>query len=352
MRAISIISAVAILAGVLWAQDVMRAQANGALGRSWQQYRLGHLKSAESLAAEAAGRNPQSVEAKTLLALIHAGQGQCATQLPLLQDAWNSTTPAELRKLAGLAAVQCAITQDKPEAGIATLDALRQAYPNDADVLYLGAKLYMKGWNKQVSEMFAKAPSSYRVNQLSGEIFETQGNFAEAAAEYAKAIAKNPEAINLHFRRGRVLLLASHEPATLAQAKQEFEVELSLNAEDAAAVYQIGQILEAQSHHELAVARFEQAQALRPEFPEVLLALAKSRVRDNRLPEGIALLSQVIALQPANETAHYQLMLAYRKSGKLEEAAREKATLDQLQKPPNGEFSDFLKKLGEKLAQP
>ena len=343
MRAISLI---ALLAGAAWAQD------QSALGRSWQQYRLGHLKPAEALAAEALGHDPRSSEARTLLALVRAGQGQCITQFQLLQEAWNGTTPAELRKLAGLAAVQCAIAQDKPEMGVTTLEALRLAYPEDADVLYLGAKLYMKGWNKQVAEMFAKAPSSYRVNQLSGEIFETQGNFAEAAAEYAKAIGKNPDAIDLHFRRGRVLLLASHEPAALAQAKQEFEAELALNAEDAAAVYQIGQILEAQGQHELAVARFEQAQALRPEFPEALLALAKSRVRDNRVPEGIALLSRVIKLQPANETAHYQLMLAYRKSGKPEEAARVKAALDQLQKPPNGEFSDFLKKLGEKPAQP
>ena len=46
----------------------------------------------------------------------------------------------------------------------------------------------MKGWNTQVADMFSQTPASYRVNQLSGEIFETQGNFTEAAAEYAKAI--------------------------------------------------------------------------------------------------------------------------------------------------------------------
>jgi hypothetical protein len=52
------------------------------------------------------------------------------------------------------------------------------------------------------------------------------------------------------------------------------------------------------------------------------------------------------------ESAHYSLMIAYRNLGKTEDALREKAALDKLQKLPEGEFSDFLKKLGEKPAKP
>jgi hypothetical protein len=44
-------------------------------------------------------------------------------------------------------------------------------------------------------------------------------------------------------------------------------------------------------------------------------------------------------------------MLAYRNSGDAENAKREKAILDELQKPPEGEFTEFLKKLGEKPAK-
>jgi len=60
------------------------------------------------------------------------------------------------------------------------------------------------------------------------------------------------------------------------------------------------------------------------------------------------LLKRAIQAAPAMEAAHYSLMLAYRDSGQTQEAAREKAELDKLQKPPEGEFTDFLKKLGEK----
>ena len=41
-------------------------------------------------------------------------------------------------------------------------------------------------------------------------------------------------------------------------------------------------------------------------------------------------------------------MLAYRNAGRMEDAQREKAVFDKLSKPPEGEFTEFLKKLGEK----
>ena len=52
----------------------------------------------------------------------------------------------------------------------------------------------MKAWNDAIYRMYQKAPSSYRVDQLSAEVFETQGKYTEAVAEYRKAIAKNPKA--------------------------------------------------------------------------------------------------------------------------------------------------------------
>jgi hypothetical protein len=49
-----------------------------------------------------------------------------------------------------------------------------------------------------------------------------------------------------------------------------------------------------------------------------------------------------------NESAHYSLMLAYRNAGRPADAAKEQALLDKLRESPQGEFTDFLKRLGEK----
>ena len=72
------------------------------------------------------------------------------------------------------------------------------------------------------------------------------------------------------------------------------------------------------------------------------------RIQARQYAEAIPLLEHVVAVQPANEGAHYNLMLAYRNSGRTDKAKQEQQVLEKLQRPPEGEFTDFLKKLGEK----
>ncbi len=79
-----------------------------------------------------------------------------------------------------------------------------------------------------------------------------------------------------------------------------------------------------------------------------MIALGKLDSDEKKYPEAIKLLRHAVQLQPANEAAHYALLTAYRNAGQMDQAKAEKAELDRLQKPPEGEFSDFLKKLGEK----
>jgi tetratricopeptide (TPR) repeat protein len=196
--------------------------------------------------------------------------------------------------------------------------------------------------------MYEKAPASYRVNQLSGEIFETQGRYSDAAAEYRKAIQKNAAGLNLHFRLGRALLLESHDPANLREARKEFEAELALNSSDAVAEYELGQIDMAEQHPAAAAVHYQKAAALDPNFAEALVALAKTKSDAKQYGEAIPLLERAVKLQPSSESAHYSLMIAYRNAGRAEDAQREKAVFDKLNRLPEGEFTEFLKKLGEK----
>ncbi len=288
--------------------------------------------------AEARGYLGQSKDpqAPVFLALVQAATGGCAEAVPRLATAFTDATEPTLRRLTGEALMSCVESN------------LKADYPSDADVLYQSARAHLRAWNDVVYQMFQKTPASYRVNQISGEIFEIQGRYREAAAEYRKAIEKNPRAIDLHFRLGRVILIDSQGPEALENARREFEAELALNNGDAAAEYEVGQILIAQGKRDAGVRRVERALALRPDFVEALVAVGRARVEDKRYRDAISHLNRAVKLQPRNETAHYSLMMAYRNSGDLEAAKREKAVLDELQKPPEGEFTDFLKKLGEK----
>jgi tetratricopeptide (TPR) repeat protein len=267
--------------------------------------------------------------------------------LVLAQAACDTTAVGD-KRLDGLSRAQCLIGAKRfAEAG-PVVAQLEKDFPTDPDVLYVAAGYHMKAWNDVIYRMYRNAPSSYRVDQLSAEVFETQGKYTEAVAEYRKAIAKNPVAINLHYRLGRALLQQSHDPAALVEARKEFEAELRLNPEDAVAEYQVAQIFTAEQNRPEAGRHFERAAELSPDFPEALIAVAKLRSEDKRYTDAIALLERAVKVQPRNETAHYNLMLAYRSAGRTADAQREKTELDKLQKPPEGEFTNFLKKLGDK----
>jgi superkiller protein 3 len=296
-------------------------------------------------AREKLARAPNDPQARLFLALTRAATGECDAAVPELA---KGAAAGPNRRLAGLALAQCHIAAKRfGEAGAAVAQ-LEKDFPGDADVLYVSAEYHMKAWNDAIYRLYQKAPSSYRVDELSAEVFETQGRYPEAVAEYRKAIEKNPKALDLHYRLGRALLLGSHDQAALDQARKEFEAELALNPSDAAAEYQMGQALTAEQRKSDAAPHFERAAELRPDFAEALIAVAKLRSDAKKYAEAIALLERAVNLQPRNETARYNLMVAYRNAGRTADAQREKAELDRLQKPPDGEFTDFLKRLGDK----
>lgn len=273
-----------------------------------------------------------------------ARTGGCDAARGGLAAAFRDTaSKPEDKRLAGLALAQCEIARERFAEAWPVVEALRTAHPADADVLYLAAKLHLRGWNDVVYQMFQKTPASFRVNQVSAEIFEVQGRFAEAAVEYRKAIEKAPNVVNLHYRLGRALLLESHTSESLTSAIREFEAELKLNPNDAAAEYQIGQILVASQKSAAAAPRFEKAARLDPTFVEPLVALSKIQPA-----RAVELLEKAVAQAPRSEAARYNLMLAYRNAGRGADARKQKEELDKLQKPPEGEFTEFLKKLGEK----
>jgi tetratricopeptide (TPR) repeat protein len=175
---------------------------------------------------------PSDATARAFLALTRAATGECGAAAPELERQFAAKTGGDVRRLAGLALAQCRIADKQFAAAGRTVAQLESEFPSDADVLYVAANYHMKAWNDAIYRMYQKAPSSWRVDQLSAEVFETQGKYPEAIAEYQKAIARNPRAINLHYRLGRALLQQSHDPAALDRARQEFEAELTLNPSD------------------------------------------------------------------------------------------------------------------------
>jgi tetratricopeptide (TPR) repeat protein len=342
MRVIRGISGLLLLATVLLGADSSREKGIEAFRQGRYSIALKELT--------AATRDPNDSSARTFLALTQAALGDCQTATPEL-TAGFAAGQSDTARLAGLALAKCYGAAGDDGKTFAVLDELKQRFASDPDVLYLTARVHMKAFNDATLAMFQRTPASYRVHQLSGEILEVENRYAEAAAEYRKAIELNPAAPDLHFRLGRAILLQDHSPASLEAAAGEFNSELTLSPEDAACEFQLGQISQVQGNASDARQHFARAVELSPTFVQALIALAKIDSHNKQYSDAINLLSRAVKLQPANETAHYALLTAYRDSGQMENAKAEKAVLDKLQKPPEGEFSEFLRKLGEKPPQ-
>ena len=107
-------------------------------------------------------------------ALARAEKGECSAVLPDLERLFAAK---DTRRVGGLALAQCRIAAKQfTEAG-PVIAQLEKEFPSDADVLYVAASYHMKAWNDAIYRMYQKAPASYRVDELSAEVFETQGKF-------------------------------------------------------------------------------------------------------------------------------------------------------------------------------
>lgn len=329
----------ALLAASLTAGDTAREAGIAAFKQGRYSVALRNLTQAST--------NASDTTARVFLSLTKAALGECKAALPGLTVNADSVGPV-LYRLAGLSAVKCYSLAKDHAAASSLLQRLEARFPSDADVLYAAAKLHMTAFNDATFAMFERVPASYRVHELSAEIFETENRYSDAVAEYRKAIAVNPNAPELHFHLGRAILLQSHNPEALQQAGAEFRAELKVSPEDSASEFQLGQIAQAQGKSADARLHFERAVSLSPTFVQALIALGKIHLQNKQYAEAISALKRATQVQPGNETAHYALFTTYRNSGQMDRAKAEKAILEQLQKPPQGEFSDFLKRLGEK----
>ena len=295
-----------------------------ALDKGIEDFRKEQYVDAQRDLETAVKLSPADARAITYLALTRAALGDCSVIAidELRLQAYRNADP-EIKRLAGLAVVRCLLVYNRISEAMPMLTNLRSLFPDDPDVLYESTQVLNRAWNAAVRDLRQKAANSFRLNQLAAENFENQARYPEAAAEYRKAIEKDPAALSLHYRLGRVLMLGGRDPESIAAARQAFETELKLNPWDAVAEFQIGQTYVAAQESANAAGHFERALQLAPKFAEGMIALGKLKIDAQNYKEAIALLERAVELQPTSEAAHTSLMLAYRAAGKNKQADRE-----------------------------
>lgn len=270
------------------------------------------------------GSSDQSVEH----AIDLASNGRCQEALPALKPAL-SRPPAkqaagkQLEYRAAMAAAKCAMSLDQPQTAINALFILKRDFPHDPEVLYITTHYFSELAMRASQELAQEAPNSYQAQELQAESFESQGRWEQAAAEYQKILDHNPSAPGIHFRLGRVALSKGESEANTAEARKEFEQELKLDPTNAAAEFSLGEIARRAGLWDDAITHFSAAAKIDSGFAEAFLALGMSLASAQKFADAVPPLEKYVKIVPEDPAGHYQLAIAYDRTGRKESAARE-----------------------------
>ena len=257
--------------------------------------------------------------------MVLAQTGRCREALPLLKKGVARLADRQLKYHAEMALARCAMSVNDDATAVETLLSLRREFPHDPEVLFIMTHYYGELANRAAQELAATAPNSYQAQELEAEALESQGKWDDAAALYRKILQAHPNVPSIHYHLGQALLSGPAAAANTDQAKQEFEKELKIDPSNASAEFVLGELARRAGQWDQAIAHFSRASKLDVGFSEAYLALGMSLASAGKYAEAIAPLQSYAKMQPADPAGHYQLAIAYSRTGNKTAAEREMA---------------------------
>jgi tetratricopeptide (TPR) repeat protein len=281
-------------------------------------------------AGQQASQKAPALESSAQQGLDLAEKGRCKEALPILKKASVASADKDLKRRMGLATVRCAMSLNQSDAAVAALQMLNREFPRDPDVLYVTIHAYSDLATRASQQLAVVAPTSYQAEQLDAESLEMQGKWDEAEAEYRKILRQNPQVPGIHYRIGRIILSQPATPTTANDAKKEFDAELEIDPKNAGAEYVLGELARQAQQWDEAIAHFSRATELDEGFAEAFLGYGMSFNSAQKFSDAIPPLEKYVQMRPKDPAGHYQLAIAYARSGRKEDASREMAIQREL----------------------
>jgi tetratricopeptide (TPR) repeat protein len=264
-------------------------------------------------------------------ALDLAKSGRCGEAIPLLKKAITQTTDKDFQRNAGFAGIRCAMVMNQLDTAEDFLRTLHREFPNDPEVLYTAVHTYSDLATHASQELAMHAPNSAQAHELNAEALEMQGKWEQAEKEYQKVLQQSPQMPGIHFRIGRLLLSEPNAPTDAAeQAKKEFQQELAIDPSNAGAEYVLGELARQSQQWDDALTHFTRAAKLDSRFGDAYAGLGATLISTKRSSDAVGPLEMAVKLEPQNPAAHYNLAIAYTRTGRKEEGEREFAIHRQM----------------------
>jgi protein O-GlcNAc transferase len=182
-----------------------------------------------------------------------------------------------------------------------------QARPDDADALHLlGVLAHQRGEHAeavtQIKRAIAINPRIAQYHNNLGEALRALGRLAAATAAYQEALRLRPDFAEAHNNLGVVL----HQQGELAQATMSLQRALALKP-DPETYCNLGDVFRAQSAWGDAIAAYNGALALNPQFAEAANNCGGVLKQQGRAAEAIELFKRAISLRSDYAEAYYNL---------------------------------------------
>jgi tetratricopeptide (TPR) repeat protein len=283
-----------------------------------------------ALAQVPAASPPAAVSSSIERGIGLAAKGRCREALPILKKYTDGVTDKQLKYRALMSMVRCALNQKDEQAAANTLFNFKREFPGDPEVLYMTSEFFLEIAERASQELAVVAPDSYQTLELQAETLESQSKSEEAATIYRQILQEHPKLRGIHFRLGRMALSQPESRGIAEDAKKEFEQELAIDPVNAAAEFWLGETFRRNAQWDEAIAHFTSAAKIDSNYAEAFLALGMTLNSAERFSEAIPQLQKYIQVSPDDPAGHYQLSIAYKRTGRTEEFARETARLREL----------------------
>ena len=261
-------------------------------------HRTGKLEAARDLYRQVLGREPRHGEALELLGLVHAGLGETADAIRVLEQAAD-VAPRSINAVFNLAMAL------KLAGRLADAEArFRRAVRLKPDLAHAHLLL---GQVQFAQYRPAEAESSYRealrldpkladAHLNLGQALALQGRLREAVAAYGQAASLEPKSAQALAEQGRTLIAMSRGP----RAAEVLERAVRIEPGSRIAWTLFGTALRMGGRMAEALVAFERAQALEPDAADTLfeLVMAKRTMADWRGLEALTRQAEAVAARP------------------------------------------------------
>jgi tetratricopeptide (TPR) repeat protein len=258
-------------------------------------------------------------------ALKLAEDGRCKEALPTLIRVIPHLSDKQLLYHAAMGEARCGMALEDTASAVSALMLLKRDFPDDPEVLFICVHYFSQLANRTSQELAAKAPTSFQARRLEAEAFESQGKWDEAAGMYRGILKENPREPGVHYRLGQVLVTKAGDSGSLDEARAEFRKELEIEPRNSAAEFVLGELDRRAGNYDEAIRHFTRASQMDAEFAEAYLALGMSLAAESKFADAVKPLETFVRMQPDDPIGHYQLALAYGRTGNREGAQREAA---------------------------